>query len=85
MRVIVVGTDRDEVPPGITHGLQVQNGRVVVQGKVVDQDALKRILEKARAENPETTGAPSKDLATPVASKTRRLTVREPRRPWPGW
>ena len=32
----------------------LSDGRVVVQGKVVDQDALKRILEKARAENPET-------------------------------
>ncbi len=30
------------------------DGRVVVQGKVVDEGALKQILEKARAENPET-------------------------------
>jgi biopolymer transport protein ExbD len=30
------------------------DGRVVVQGKVVDPDALKLILEKAHAENPET-------------------------------
>jgi len=30
------------------------DGRVVVQGKVVDPDALKQILEKAHADNPET-------------------------------
>jgi biopolymer transport protein ExbD len=30
------------------------DGRVVVQGKVVDEGALKRILEKAHDENPET-------------------------------
>ncbi len=30
------------------------DGRVVVQGKVVDEAALKQVLEKARAENPET-------------------------------
>jgi biopolymer transport protein ExbD len=30
------------------------DGRVVVQGKVVDEGALKQIREKARAENPET-------------------------------
>ena len=30
------------------------DGRVVVQGKVVDPDSLKQILEKAHAENPET-------------------------------
>ncbi len=30
------------------------DGRVVVQGKVVDPAELKRVLEKARVENPET-------------------------------
>ncbi len=32
----------------------LSDGRVVVQGKVVDQEALKRVLAQARAENPET-------------------------------
>ncbi len=32
----------------------LSDGRVVVQGKVVDQEGLKKVLEKARAENPET-------------------------------
>jgi biopolymer transport protein ExbD len=32
----------------------LSDGRVVVQGKVVDQDTLKQILVKAHAENPET-------------------------------
>ena len=32
----------------------LSDGRVVVQGKVVDQEALKKVLEQARAENPET-------------------------------
>jgi biopolymer transport protein ExbD len=32
----------------------LSDGRVVVQGKVVDEAALKQILEKAHAENPDT-------------------------------
>ena len=32
----------------------LSDGRVVVQGKVVDEAALKQVLEKARADNPET-------------------------------
>jgi biopolymer transport protein ExbD len=32
----------------------LSDGRVVVQGKVVDEGSLKQILEKAHADNPET-------------------------------
>ena len=32
----------------------LSDGRVVVQGKVVDEGSLKQILEKAHAENPDT-------------------------------
>ena len=32
----------------------LSDGRVVVQGKVVDADALKKVLEKAHADNPDT-------------------------------
>ncbi|MBN1813426.1 MAG: ATP-binding cassette domain-containing protein [Anaerolineae bacterium] len=34
MRVIVVETDRDEIPPGITHVLEVEDCRVVARGPV---------------------------------------------------
>ncbi len=46
MRVMIVGTNRDDIPPGITHVLCLENNRVIAQGTrqaILERDAAGKV------------------------------------------